>query len=51
MKRQFTLHLPWGDSRRHLKLQSMLRQGYAIKHHWEPQIIGESHVYVFVKNG
>jgi len=49
MKRQFTLTLSWGDSKRHLKIESMLRQGYTIKHHFEPMIIGESHVYVFVK--
>jgi hypothetical protein len=49
MRKQFTLTLPWGDSKRHLKVESMLRQGYKIKQHFEPQIIGESHVYVFVK--
>lgn len=50
MRKQFTLHLSWGDDKRHLKVQSMLFRGYYIKHHWEPQIIGESHVYVFVKD-
>lgn len=49
MRKQFTLHLSWGNSKRHLQVESMLRQGYTILHHWEPQIIGESHVYVFVK--
>lgn len=49
MKKQFTLTLSWGDVNRHLQVQSMLKQGYKIKQHFEPQIIGESHVYVFVK--
>lgn len=49
MRKQFTLTLSWGDSKRHLMIQSMLRQGYIITAHFEPQIIGESHVYVFVK--
>jgi ribulose bisphosphate carboxylase small subunit len=49
MKKQFILTLDWGDSLRFKQVQSMLNQGYTIKHHFEPQIIGESHVYVFVK--
>jgi hypothetical protein len=49
MKKYFILHLKWGGVNRHKQVDSMLRQGYVIVHHWKPQIIGESHVYVFVK--
>lgn len=49
MIKQFTLTSPWGDNTRNYKIKSMLAQGYIIKYHWHPEVVGGQHIIVFVK--
>lgn len=51
MKRTFTSHYKWGDTKRGKLIQSMFDQGYIIKYRWEPQIIGEPLTIVWEKEG
>ena len=49
MTKQFTLTSSWSDNTRNYKIQSMLAQGYNIKYHWHPEVVGCHHTIVFIK--